>query len=187
MTSDLGRDVLARLWDLPVAMMCVQDFDGYLRRVNPLFLDLLGWPEQSLTSVPFWEFVHSQDQHAMVESTQRLIDGVAPSLGYQVRMLRRDGHYVWTRWDTASTREEELLFAVGNELVRNGPQVVTDQVAAGSWDWDVRANAIIWSDEVSAMFGTPPGAPMIRGVPRSHRRPRPAPGAPRSEVEPGQW
>jgi PAS domain-containing protein len=58
-----------------------------------------------LTSVPFWEFVHPEDQHAMVESTQRLIDGSAPRLGYEVRMLRRDGHYVRTRWDTASTQK----------------------------------------------------------------------------------
>jgi PAS domain-containing protein len=73
-----------------------------------------------LTSVPFWEFVHPEDQHAMVESTQRLIDGSAPRLGYEVRMLRRDGHYVWTRWDTASSQEDGLLFAWA-ETERSSP------------------------------------------------------------------
>lgn len=149
--------VLTRLWQITSTLMCVQHFDGYLEYSNPAYDRLFGWSVDELRSAPFWEFVHPDDRHPLVEGRQRLLDGRSDSLVHEARLLSRDGSYRWTRWNIEALGDRELLLAVGFDLTGTGRRRA-GRVLVGSWVWDVPTDTLTWSDEVLAMFGRPRGS-----------------------------
>jgi PAS domain S-box-containing protein len=75
-------------------MTSVWDFDGYTVSINPIYQAVLGWSVEELSSVPYWELLHHDDQDRSVEARQRmLLSGPGRLRGHRIRMLRRDGTY----------------------------------------------------------------------------------------------
>jgi PAS domain S-box-containing protein len=143
-----GRD-LARFWDLSLAMMGVGAYQ-----------ELLGRRAEDLLCVPYWEFVHPADRHAMVESGQRLIDGTDRiRSGYEARMLCRDGTYRWTRWNTRTVPQDGLLYAIGVDI---SDRRVTDQerTLTGTWTWRIPDESIAWSADLHTLLGVQGGQPV---------------------------
>lgn len=147
---------LERFWELSLAMMGVRDYDGYVTLANPACTEVLGWSQDELRSVPYWEFVHPDDQHAVVESGDDLLlkEG-GSSFGCEVRMLCRDGGYRWIRWNIRSIHREQLLYAIGVAVTHSGH--VEERVRVGTWNWHIPSGAIAWSEELADMFGLPIG------------------------------
>jgi PAS domain S-box-containing protein len=144
---------ITRFWDLALGLMGTISFDGYLTQVNKAYCEVLGWSVEDLTSVPYWEFVHPGDRDAIVESSQLLLDGTVGSLvGYDMRMLRRDGSYRWTRWTTRADPEDELLYGIGTD-VDDLRTAVDERVVTGTWTCDARADEFRCSDEMLVMLG----------------------------------
>jgi PAS domain S-box-containing protein len=138
-------------WNSPLVMLGVQDYEGSFLRVNHGFTTVLRWSAEELTSAPFWEFVHPDDQHDVVELRQELMDDAGVRLCYDLRLLCRDGGYRWTRWNAACLPQEQLLYGVGFDISDLKP-AVTDRTVVGTWQWDVPSNAMIWSQEVHDVF-----------------------------------
>jgi PAS domain S-box-containing protein len=136
----------------------VGDFDGYFVSVNPAFHRVLGWSVEELTSVPYWELLHPEDQHRSVEFVQEmLISGPGTLSDGQVRMLGRDGCYRWTRWSVSSVRQAERWYARGVDISTRVPVETGRRVRVGSWDWHVRTNTATWSDGMCEIYGLAPG------------------------------
>jgi PAS domain S-box-containing protein len=151
-----GTD-LSRFWHLSLAMMGVGSYDGYFTLVNPAYEQLLGWSVDELMSVPYWEFIHAADRDAMVESGQDLIDNTATSrFGYEVRMLCRNGSYRWTRWNTKTIPQDQLLYVIGVDISDSRDSDAEHTVAA-SWVWDIGANSFEWSAEMHELLGMTDG------------------------------
>ena len=75
---------------------------------NPTCRSVLGWSVEELSSVPYWEFLHRDDQHPTVERTQQmLLSGPMRIVDLEVRMLCRDGTYRCTRWNSRSSARAE--------------------------------------------------------------------------------
>ena len=172
-----GRD-LARFWDLLLAMMGVGDFDGYFTLVNPAYQELLGWRVEDLLCVPYWEFVHPADRHAMVESGQRLIDGTDRiRSGYEVRMLCRDGTYRWTRWNTRTVPQDGLLYSIGVDI-SDSRLADRERTLAGTWTWRIPDERIAWSADLHPLLGVQDGQPvrveqfLDRALPEDRQRVR---------------
>lgn len=139
---DGWRAHLGRFWELPMAMLGVGDHDGWLVEVSAGCTAVLGWSAAELRSAPYREFVHPADQHRTVESGDALIgetDG--RRLGYDVRMLCRDGSYRWTRWNAVNLAREKLVYAVGMD-VSELHEPVPERAVVGVWQWDVAADRI---------------------------------------------
>lgn len=137
----------------------VGDFDGYFVSVNPAFRAVLGWSVEELTSVPYWELLHPDDQHHSVELVQEaLISGPGTLSDGRVRMLCRDGCYRPTRWSVRSIRKAQRWYARGVDISSREPAGTEDRVRVGSWDWHVPTNVATWSDGMWEIYGLPPGS-----------------------------
>ena len=148
---------LARFWDLSLAMMGVGSFEGYFTLVNPAYQEVLGWSAEELMLVPYWEFIHPDDQDTLVESGQQLIDGTISSrFGYEVRMLGRDGRYRWTRWNTKAIPQEQLLYVIGVDI--SDARTEDEQVRVGSWEWRLPINEFHWSSEMRDLLAITEGS-----------------------------
>ena len=149
----------------------VWGFDSYFRAANQRLLRLLGWTEAELSSASYWDFVHPDDQHPLVEALDRMMATAGQPAGYEIRVLGRDGGWHRIHCDTVADRGTELMFGVGAQIVVGEPADGVARAPVGTWVWQGRAGAFTWSDEVYAMFGIPVGTPLTDGLIRSRIHP----------------
>jgi PAS domain S-box-containing protein len=144
-------------WDAPGSFSGVVNFDGYVVAMSDGFLKLLGWTPAELMSAPYWEFVHPEDQHLLVEAIERLMTQTSDvPLVVDLRLLCRDGSCRWTRWQIVADPTSELVYGVGEDTSEEMPAEQA-RVRLGTWVRDISAGTVDWSDEVYEMFGLPVG------------------------------
>jgi len=145
--------------DQAAVMWCMRDFDGYVIEANATCSSVLGWSVEELSSVPYWEFLHPDDQHTTVERTQQmLLSGPMRIVDLEVRMLCRDGTYRRTRWNSRSSARAERVYSAGIDIT--DPLMDTGKrVLVGYWDWHIPSDTSTWSNGMFEMYGIPPGSP----------------------------
>jgi PAS domain S-box-containing protein len=96
-------------------MLCIADFQGYFRRLNPAWEETLGYPLQELLSRPYVDFVHPDDRNATSEEAKSNTTGEGTLL-FENRYRRKDGSYRWLAWKTAPLVEEGLIYAIARDV-----------------------------------------------------------------------
>jgi PAS domain-containing protein len=158
------------------AKLCtVWGFDSYYRAANERLLRLLGWTEAELSSASYWDFVHPDDQHPLVEALDRIMAMEGWLAGYQIRVLGRNGGWRRMQWDIVADCGTELMFGVGAEIFVGESADGVARAPVGTWVRWGRAGPVTWSDELYAMYGIPVGTPLTDGLIRSRIHPRDCP------------
>jgi PAS domain S-box-containing protein len=103
------EEELAMLFDSSKDMLAIADFEGYLLRVNPAWERTLGWTAEELTSRPYKDFVHPDDQDATVAEETNISEGVSTLL-FENRYRRRDGSYRWMSWNATPVVKQGLIY-----------------------------------------------------------------------------
>lgn len=151
-------ELLQRLWQAAPSMMGAASFEGYLLVTNTAFGRLLGWSADELRSVPYWEFVHPKDRIDAAEAHRCLLDA-GTLAGYEVRLLRRDGSYRWTRWDGVAVTGDRLMYLVGMDISDRRPPEPHRELVA-TWRWDLPSDTINGSAAFHELFGLPADVPI---------------------------
>ena len=102
-----------KFFDVSIDLMCIAGTDGYFRRVNPAFSNVLGWSEEELLTRPFFDFVHPDDVAPTQTEVAKLIQGI-PTISFENRYLCRDGTYKLLRW--TSYPEDSRLYAIAHVI-----------------------------------------------------------------------
>ncbi len=106
---------LRRLFDLSLDLMCVADFDGYFRRINPAFERTLGYRPAELMSRRFVEFVHPDDRESTIAEVESLARGDV-TVDFENRYQTRDGDFRWLAWRAAPVVESGRIYAVARDI-----------------------------------------------------------------------
>jgi PAS domain S-box-containing protein len=110
-----AEEELGRLFDLSLDLVCVVDFDGRLRRLNPAWEAVLGQTGGGALDTPLLDHVHPDDRQATELQVRHLLDG--GSMGsFENRMRCRDGAYRWVHWNAAPLPGQRLFFATGRDV-----------------------------------------------------------------------
>ena len=151
----------------------VFDLDGTTAYVNARMASMLGYTVEEMASISLLEVLDDEgrDQGAAFLARQRKAGGTTESA--ECLLLRRDGEPVWTvishsPWQDQSGRYLGLIAFVnditerrrlGDELLRREEQLAEAQRVAhlGSWQWDIEADELQWSDEMYRIFQLAPG------------------------------
>ena len=75
------------------AIMIAQD--GMLKFVNRAALELVGYSEEELTSMPFAEFIHREDRQMVLERHAKRLKNEETSPVYPFRVVAKDGTVKW--------------------------------------------------------------------------------------------
>jgi PAS domain S-box-containing protein len=113
-------EALAPFWELPVAMMSVVDFDGFVVAANPAHEQVLGWSPLDMVGRSYWDFAHPDDRDRVVDDGAVPFDG-GTLTAYRLRMLCREGGWRETVWNVVGDPERQLVYAVGLPLGDQGP------------------------------------------------------------------
>jgi PAS domain S-box-containing protein len=99
-----------RLFNNAVTLNVIAGFDGFFKRLNPTWVELLGWTDDELTSRTFFEFVHPDDIDATEAAIAKMKDG-SNLLSYENRYQCKDGTYRWLLWGSTSDAKNDLIYA----------------------------------------------------------------------------
>jgi rsbT co-antagonist protein RsbR len=106
---------IEKFFELSIEMLCVCGLDGYFKRVNPRWSQVLGFTEDEILSTPFMSFVHPDDRAATVEGVADLIKGTR-TISFRNRYRRKDGAYRTFDWSGVASLEDQLLYCAARDV-----------------------------------------------------------------------
>jgi len=158
-----------RLFDLSLDLLCIADFEGRLKLVNPAWTSTLGWTAEELTQRPMIDFIHPDD-HAATRAVRVRVYAGESLVRFQNRYRRKNGGYRWFSWssqadvanrevfsvarDVTDSRHQEALLRASEERFRLLSRATADAV----WDWIPHTDTLWWSDSFLSVFGYDPEA-----------------------------
>jgi PAS domain S-box-containing protein len=136
--------------------------------------EMLGYTDQEIephTSV-FWNFIHPDDRAPFDDAMQAVLRGER-DYEMEFRLRHKDGHYVdilscgfpmrraadgpivrivGTHFDLTERKRAEEALRRREEWLR----MAHDAAHSGAWEWDLRTNLNIWSEELWKLYGLEP-------------------------------
>ena len=105
-------------FDLALDLCCIATLDGYFKRVNRSFTNVLGYSTEELLATPFLELVHPEDHEATLGEVQRLSQG-DDTVYFENRYRHKNGNWVWLSWTCPAPRTGSLLlYAVARDITK---------------------------------------------------------------------
>lgn len=98
-----------------VNLNAIAGFDGYFKRLNPMWQEVFGWTIEELTSVPFVEFVHPDDREPSRQATAYISSGNNLQ-SFENRYRCKDGTYRWLIWSSVSDAKNGLIYATSIDI-----------------------------------------------------------------------
>lgn len=95
-------------------MLCVADLNGYFRRVNQRFSDVLGYEINELNGKRFLDLVHPEDVQDTIDVMANLPD-IKIIHGFANRYLHKDGSYRFIEW-SSQIGYGKLLYASARDV-----------------------------------------------------------------------
>jgi PAS domain S-box-containing protein len=145
------------------------DLQGRFLHANERLCEILGWQRADLLTRTFQELTFPDDLPRCLELSARLAANETASYQLQKRFVRPDGSVVWARITVSGVRRADgsMNFLIG------AAEDISEQVAAehalrtaeerartaldaskiGIFRFDVRRNALDWSDGLERVFG----------------------------------
>ena len=154
---------LHNFFTLSLDLFCIADDEGYFRKVNPSFSQLLGWSEAELLEVPFLHFVHPDDRDASLQKIREQAAGKDVNR-FCNRYRTKEGLWVWLSWTATTSPDNGLFYALAKDVTREMEQekqllLQQDRIKRanylarlGSWELDIASGHIWSSDELYDLY-----------------------------------
>ncbi|MEO1147571.1 MAG: PAS domain S-box protein [Cyanobacteria bacterium J06638_22] len=104
-----------RFFQLLPDMLCVADFQGNFRQVNPAWEQVLGFRVEELIGQPFMDWVHPDDQAATQTVAQSMVVGASVT-AFENRYRCKDGSYRWFSWQAIPCLETHRIYATARDI-----------------------------------------------------------------------
>ena len=109
------HELEARFFADSIDMLCLLDFNGYFKRLNPAWERTLGYTRKELMSRPFIEFVHPDDRERTLKQNAH-VRGGGQALAFENRYLCKDGSYRWFLWNAVRDSTERVIYSVARDI-----------------------------------------------------------------------
>ena len=106
---------LEQFFQLTPDVVCIADYKGVLKKVNPALSKLLGYSMEELLNRPVSNFIYPEDKL----NTARFRDNLReknPVLNFENRYLTKNGDIIWLSWTSISEPENLLIYAIAKDI-----------------------------------------------------------------------
>ncbi|GAB3050058.1 response regulator [Spirosoma pulveris] len=112
---------IKQLFDLSNDLICVAGVDGYFKKINPAFQQVLGWDERQLLAHSFFDLVHPDDvSHTRCEIAA-LAEGQM-TINFVHRFRCADHTYRYLQWVASPEPATGYLFAIARDITNQQQQ-----------------------------------------------------------------
>lgn len=151
---------LAQIFNFTPDMICVSGFDGYIKRINPAGLELLGYSLEEMRSRPIKSFIHVGDRLKTIEKQKDIYRG-GNLRNFENRYITKGGEVVWLSWTASPATEHGIVYSVAKNITEEKKLRELNRQAGrlakiGSWEMDLVNESLFWSEEVHQMHETDP-------------------------------
>lgn len=167
-----------RFFTLSLDLLCIADFEGKFKRVNPAWVTTLGYSLEELQDQPFINFVHPDDREQTAAETGQSCSGIE-TIAFENRYRCKDGSYKWLSWKARPLLEENIMYAVARDVTESKQaitqlqettsqlarseselrqqssllQLLIDSIADGVIAADEKGNFLLFNPAAQDMFG----------------------------------
>ena len=106
---------LDRFFEISRDILCIAGYDGYLKKVNAAFSNILGYSTEELMDKPIDNFIYEGDKHITAHLREKLIQDV-PLLNFENRYLTKKGEIVWLSWTSIPDPDSRTIYAIAKDV-----------------------------------------------------------------------
>src|SRR6516225_1240066 len=103
---------VTELLDPALDLICVAGLDGYFKRVNKAWTDVLGYTKEELLAQPWINLVHPDDQEAAIAEAAKVFQGYK-TMRFRNRCRSKNGSFRWIVWTAAAPANGRFFYATG--------------------------------------------------------------------------
>lgn len=132
-------------------ILCITSPEGKFSKVNPAFIQLMGYTEQELTYQPFSNFVYDADEENTYKEFNETKTGKRQANGFVNRYVTKSGEKKWISWNSSQVfGTEGLVFAYGRDVTEKKEledllEQANQLAQIGGWEYDLKTQEIYWS------------------------------------------
>ena len=104
-----------RFFEGSLDLLAIAGMDGYFKRMNPAFSELLGFTTDELLATPIIDMIHPDDRAATIEQATNLKKGT-PMISFENRYRCRDGSWRRLSWRAQPDLTERLLYSTARDV-----------------------------------------------------------------------
>jgi len=104
-----------RFFQLLPDMLCIVDFQGIFRQINPAWERVLGFGSDELLGKPFLDWVHPDDRAQTQTITQAMTAGTSVT-AFENRYACKDGSYRWFSWLATPCLRTHRIYATARDI-----------------------------------------------------------------------
>lgn len=106
---------LKPFFETSLDFLCIAGFDGYFKKLNPSFVNLLQYSEEVLYTTRIIDLVHVDDKYLMLSSLKNLSDNI-PIVNLESRYVSKTGEIIWLHWNAIPLVEENLIYVTAKDI-----------------------------------------------------------------------
>src|SRR5246500_4318157 len=106
---------VTELLDLALDLICVAGLDGYFKRVNKAWTDVLGYTKKELLTQPWINLVHPDDREATIAEATKVFQGYK-TMRFRNRCRSKNGSFRWILWTAAAPADGQFFYATGRDI-----------------------------------------------------------------------
>ena len=112
-----AREFERRFFELSLDLLCVLDFNGFFRQLNPAWEHTLGYERTEMLARPFIEFVHPDDRDRTLNQN-RDVRGGGQARHFENRYVCKDGSFRWLLWNSTRDPDRQVIYGVARDITR---------------------------------------------------------------------
>jgi PAS domain S-box-containing protein len=104
-----------RFFTVNLDLLMISDLKGNIRRINPAWEEILGYPVKDLIGTPFLKYVHPEDMRNTDEQFSRLTRGERIT-DFENRYVCKEKSIKWLSWTAVPFLGDGLIYSVARDI-----------------------------------------------------------------------
>lgn len=107
-----------KLFSLSKDLICIAGTDGFFKKINPSFTQLLGWDDKTLLARPFFDFIHPQDREESRKQLEKLVSAEL-TVEFMHRFQCKDGSFKTLEWVATPERQTGNIYGIARDITES--------------------------------------------------------------------
>lgn len=159
---------LSHFFNTDVAFFSITGHDGYFKRSNAAFEQMLGWSEPELLAKSFYELIHPNDIPIALAQLAE-VERAGHDVSFDTRFMHKDGRYRWLSWVVQGAPVSDSWYATARDIteqrelydalqeVQERLRMAMSMSESGSWGYDLTADRLTLDASAEAVMDLAPG------------------------------